>query len=143
MTELTTILQLILLSLWCHGWYYLFQPGEALYFLSKWAYKIHDKGKSDKEIGERKIKSWYMNQQGSDEEYKTTLVDLYHEKMEENTIKFERKIYFLKPLFLCPICFASLYGTGGYLLLNYTIWGVFPVAIISLISVNRIFNKFL
>lgn len=152
MTELTTILQLLLLSMWCHGWHHLFSPGEALYFLSKWAHDIYKNAERDKEIKRDEIRAWMLDTNeelddigGRTEEQlveaKRLTIDLHNEKQEENNIKFERKIYFLKPLFLCSICFASIYGTGGYLLLNYTTWGIFPVAIISLISVNKIMQK--
>lgn len=143
MTELTTILQLLLLSLWCHGWHHLFSPGEALYFLSRWAYRDYEKAKTTKEDFNRLITEWYLEQQKGSLQENLPLRDLYNEKQEANTEEFERKIYFLKPLFLCSICFASIYGTGGYLLLNYTTWGVFPVAVIGLISVNKIMQKFL
>jgi len=140
MTE--TLLQLILLSLWCHGWHYLLSPGEALGFLSRWAYDHHDQSKLQKERAQSKVNDWYREQLDiTPDEHRDALVDLYNEKMEEETIQFERQIYILKPLFLCSICFASLYGTGGYLLLNYTTWGIFPVSIIALISVNKLLQK--
>lgn len=143
MAELTTILQLLLLSLWCHGWHHLLSPGEALYFISRWAYKIYNKAEDDKKEGQIKISGWYVENEAFEKpQNKKVLRDLHNEKQEENNVRFERKIYFLKPLFLCSICFASIYGTGGYLLLNYTTWGIFPVAIIGLISVNKLIQKY-
>ncbi len=142
MTE--TLLQLALLSLWCHGWHHLFSPGEALYFISRGAYRYYEDAKTRRDRRTTAIKQWYGEQQNkSEEKDREPLMDLYNEKLEDNNRKFEKEIYILKPLFLCPICFASLYGTGGYLLLNYTTWGIFPVAIIALISVNRLTNKLL
>ena len=144
MEELTTIIQLLLLSLWCHGWHYLFSPGEALHLLSGWAYKHFDQSKLQKEREQAKVNDWYRGQlEITPDEQRNALIDLYNEKLEETTIRFERQIYILKSLFLCPICFASIYGIGGYLLLNYTEWGIFPVAIIALISVNKLLNKLL
>lgn len=145
MTELTTVLQLLLLSLWCHGWHHLFSPGEALYFISKGAYKDFKKAESEKEYQQKKINSWYISQLpiAVTDRDKQALQELHNEKQEANTQEFERKIYFLKPLFLCSICFASIYGTVGYLLLNYTTWGIFPVAVIGLISVNKIMQKYI
>lgn len=142
MTELTTLTQLLILSFWCYGWHHLFSPGEALYFISKGAYKRFEKAKAEKENKQNDINDWYFETQKSTCE-DSPLRDLYNEKLEHNTEAFERKIYFIKPTFLCSICFASIYGTGGYVLLNYTTWGVFPVAVISLIPVNKIMQKFL
>jgi hypothetical protein len=142
MNDLTNLL---LLSLWCHGWHHLFQPGEALYFLSRPAYEALEKGKRKKEHTQHLISEWRyseMEKITNDVKDVTALNDLYNEKIEETNIKFERSIYFLKPLFLCSICFASIYGTGGYLLLTYTTWGIFPVSVIGLISVNKIMQKF-
>ena len=142
MTE--TLLQLALLSLWCHGWHHLFSPGEALYFISRGAYEHMEQAKVQKERAQRKVNEWYHEHKDvTPDEQREPLTDLYNEKMEETNLQYERQVYILKPLFLCPICFASIYGTGGYLLLNYVSWGIIPVAIIALISVNRLLIKLL
>jgi len=144
MEHLNSIIDLILLSLWCHGWHHLFSPGEALYFISRGAYDHYEQSKVQKERAQRKVQEWYQEQVDiTPDENREPLIDLYNEKLEECNLRFERQIYILKPLFLCSICFASIYGTGGYLLLNYTTWGVFPVSIFALISVNKLLTKLL
>lgn len=144
MTELTTILQLLILALWCHGWHHLLSPGEALYFLSRWAYRDLEDAKRLKERKLKDIARWYSEQQvKTPDEQLDSLVDLYNEKQEQATEELEHSIYLQKPLVLCPICFASIYGTCGYLLLNYTTWGIIPVTIIALVSVNKMMMKLL
>lgn len=112
--------------------------------MSRWAHSIYKKSDDARYTEIENIGDWYQEQKAiTKEDNQKALVELYNEKIEGANVRHERKIYFLKPLFLCSICFASIYGTGGYLLLNYTTWGIFPVAVIGLISVNKIMQKYI
>ncbi len=151
MMIIDTLLKILLLSLWCWGWWELFQPGQALYFISRKAHKrlaIEKKWRDrankfcDKRKGQDIFEAEKKSCEGLSEEDINNISDKWDDSIEHNHEEFERVMYWRKPLFLCGVCFASIYGTGGYLLLHYCgEHGIAIVSIIALVAVNKILMK--
>jgi hypothetical protein len=83
------ITQIILISIFCNGWYLITRQGMILFFLHNWYLELF-KGfiRADGDV------EWM---------YKTSP---------------EIPRFFYKPLFGCVTCMASIWGSIGYLILN-------------------------
>jgi hypothetical protein len=109
------ILDIIIISIFCNGWYLITRQGMLFFFLHDWYL-------------------WMCNG--------FIMANGETEFIYPDQRQFQR--FFYSPLFGCVTCMASIYGTIIYLILNdFSISWLWPITIIASSYMNLLLNRLL